>query len=140
MSFRLSEHPIDPAAERKILLPQPQAGGYASFEGWVRDHHGGKHVLGLRYEAFRSLAERAGAALLAEAMTAFQLRAAAAVHRVGELAIGEVAVWIGVAADHRAAAFDACRWLIDEIKAQVPIWKHERYSDQQSAWVGSPLN
>lgn len=137
--FRLSETAIDVAMERSRLLPQAQAGGYAAFEGWVRDHHQGRPVTGLRYEAYMPLAARRGADLVEEAIRSYGLRAAAAVHRLGELCVGDVAVWIGIAADHRAAAFDACRWLIDHIKEDVPIWKYERYADGEPAWVGDPL-
>lgn len=137
--FRLSETPIDVALERHLLLPQAQAGGYAAFEGWVRNHHQGRAVTGLRYEAYIPLAVRRGAALVQEAAKAFDLRAAAAVHRVGELQVGDVAVWIGVAAQHRGPAFDACRWLIDRIKDEVPIWKYERYLDAPPAWIADPL-
>lgn len=137
--FRISGSPIDVALERERLLPQPQAGGYASFEGWVRDHHLGRAVRGLRYEAYVPLATRRGAELVAAAVAQFHLRSAAAVHRVGELCVGDVAVWIGVAADHRAAAFDACRWLIDRIKEDVPIWKYEHYVEGAPGWVADPL-
>lgn len=137
--FRLAATVIDIQAERSALQPQPQAGAFCTFEGWVRDHHQGRSVRGLRYEAFAELAERAGRELVATAIRRFELRVAAAVHRVGELHVGDIAVWIGVAADHRAAAFEACRWLIDRIKEEVPIWKYEHYADGSAGWVSDPL-
>lgn len=132
--FRLSDAPID-ATALQAGLRNPRAGACASFEGWVRDHNDGRSVSGLRYEAYVELAEREGAAILAEAQQRFDIVDAACVHRSGELAIGELAVWVGVAAAHRDAAFAACRWIIDEVKARVPIWKHERYAGGESGWL-----
>ena len=79
-------------------------------------------VLGLRYEAYAALAEREGRAIMDEARARFAIEAAACVHRVGALEIGELAVWVGASAAHRDAAFAACRWIIDEVKSRVPIW------------------
>ena len=70
-----------------------------------------------------------------EAVARFDVLDAACVHRTGDLAIGELAVWVGVAAAHRDAAFAACRWIIDEVKARVPVWKHERYADAPASWL-----
>ena len=137
--FRLSALPIDSARERESLLPQLQAGGLVIFEGMVRDHHLGRAVRGLRYEAYESLAQTTGNQLLQQARTRYSLRAAGAVHRLGELRVGELAVWVGVAADHRAAAFEACRWLIDSLKEEVPIWKLEHYTDHTEEWINNPL-
>jgi molybdopterin synthase catalytic subunit len=132
--FRLSATPFDTAALRAGLL-DARVGAYASFEGWVRDHNAGQAVTGLRYEAYAELAEREGDAILAEAAGRFDILDAACVHRTGDLAIGELAVWVGVAAAHRDAAFAACRWIIDEVKSRVPIWKHERYANADPAWL-----
>jgi molybdopterin synthase catalytic subunit len=130
--FRLSDTPFDTASLRAQLL-DARVGGYASFEGWVRDHNEGRAVTGLRYEAYADLAQREGEGILSEAVARFGILDAACVHRTGDLAIGELAVWVGVAAAHRDAAFAACRWIIDEVKARVPIWKHERYADAPSS-------
>ena len=132
--FRLSDKPVDVASLRAELL-DARVGGYASFEGWVRDHHGGRAVTGLRYEAYAALAEAEGERVLDEALAKFDILDAACVHRTGDLAIGELAVWVGVSAAHRDAAFAACRYVIDEIKARVPIWKHERYADGDAGWL-----
>jgi molybdopterin synthase catalytic subunit len=132
--FALSEVPFDVAGLRARLL-DARVGGYASFEGWVRDHNQGRAVLGLRYEAYPALAEREGGAILAEALRRFDILDAACVHRTGDLGLGELAVWVGVAAAHRDAAFAACRWIIDEVKARVPIWKHERYAEGEPGWL-----
>ncbi len=132
--FALSDTPFDPDALRAALA-SAHAGAFASFEGWVRDHNEGRRVHGLRYEAHARLAEAEGEAILAEALERFAIVDARCVHRIGELAIGDMAVWVGVSAAHRDAAFDACRWIIDTVKARVPIWKHERYAEGSSAWL-----
>lgn len=132
--FELSDAALDVAVLRVGLL-DAHAGAYASFEGWVRDHNEGRAVLGLNYSAYRALAESEGARILAEARQKFDIRGAACVHRVGELALGELAVWVGVSAAHRGPAFEACRWIIDEVKARVPIWKNERYAQGAPQWL-----
>jgi molybdopterin synthase catalytic subunit len=132
--FAISDQPIDIASLREALLDH-RAGGFASFEGWVRDRNDGRAVTGLHYEAYVALAETEGERILDEALTRFEITDARCAHRVGELALGELAVWVGVAAAHRDAAFVACRWIIDEVKSRVPIWKHERYADGEAGWI-----
>nr|WP_298130164.1 molybdenum cofactor biosynthesis protein MoaE [uncultured Pseudoxanthomonas sp.] len=132
--FLLSDEPLDIASLRAQVL-DPRAGGYASFEGWVRDHHGGRAVDGLDYEAYAVLAEREGERILAEAKARFDVIEAGCAHRVGTLAIGDLAVWVGVSAAHRGAAFDACRYIIDEVKLRVPIWKREHYREGDADWL-----
>lgn len=132
--FALSEQPFEIAPLRAQLLSD-RAGAYASFEGWVRDHHGGRAVVGLCYESYAALALAEGERVLEEAIERFAIVDARCVHRVGDLAIGELAVWVGVSAAHREAAFAACRYIIDETKARVPIWKHERYADGDADWL-----
>lgn len=132
--FRLSDTPID-VAGLQARLRDPRAGACASFEGWVRDHNDGRGVEGLRYEAYVDLAEREGEAILGEALARFDIVEATCVHRIGTLAIGDMAVWVGASAAHRGAAFEACRWIIDEVKARVPIWKHERYAEGDGGWL-----
>ena len=113
------------------------AGAYASFEGWVRDHNDGRPVLGLHYEAYAALAKAEGQRIVEEATARFAIAGVHCVHRTGELAIGDLAVWVGVSAAHRDAAFAACRFVIDEVKARVPIWKRERLRDGDGVrWVG----
>jgi molybdopterin synthase catalytic subunit len=133
-NFSLSSNTIDTAALR-ATLSDPHAGACAVFEGWVRDHNDGRPVRGLRYEAYVELAEAEGARILDEASTRFDIVKACAVHRIGDLELGELAVWVGVTAAHRDAAFGACRWIIDEVKSRVPIWKHERYVDGDAGWL-----
>ncbi len=132
--FSFSTEPLDPAAHRRAL-EDVTAGGYASFEGWVRDHNEGRRVHRLEYEAFEALAIKEGERIIAEALERFPIRRAACVHRVGDLGLGELAVWVGVSAAHRAEAFAACRYVIDEVKHRVPIWKKEHYEDGDSGWV-----
>ena len=132
--FRLNEHGIDVAALRRSL-EDAHCGAVVGFDGVVRDHHGGRAVSGLRYEAYAEMAAGEGQAVVDEALARFEVRRIVAEHRVGDLAIGEVAVYVGVAAAHRDAAFAACRYVIDEIKARVPIWKHEHYADGAAAWI-----
>ena len=132
--FALSEVPFEIAPLRERLL-SAHAGAYASFEGWVRDHHGGRAVAGLRYESYAALAQSEGDKIMMEAIERFAIVDACCLHRVGDLAIGELAVWVGVSAAHRDAAFAACRFIIDETKGRVPIWKHERYADGDADWL-----
>jgi molybdopterin synthase catalytic subunit len=101
----------------------------------VRNHNEGQAVASLEYEAYAELAETEGNRIMAEAGERFDLLAAQAVHRVGHLQIGEMAVWVGVASAHRGPAFDACRFIIDELKTRVPIWKKEHYVAGASAWI-----
>ena len=132
--FSFSTAPLDTAAYREALA-DPSCGGYASFEGWVRDHNEGRQVQRLEYEAFAALAEREGERIVAEAVEKYGVRRAACVHRIGDLALGEMAVWVGVSAPHRGEAFAACRYIIDEVKHRVPVWKKEHYVDGDSGWV-----
>jgi len=132
--FTLADTPIDLAPLRHAIA-HPHAGAYAAFEGWVRDHNDGRDVHGLRYEAYARLAEAEGERVLDEALAAFAIADARCVHRIGDLAVGDLAVWVGVTAAHRDAAFAACRFVIDEVKARVPIWKHERYADGAADWL-----
>ncbi|MGH8289477.1 MAG: ThiF family adenylyltransferase [Steroidobacteraceae bacterium] len=132
--FRFSSTRLDESALRGAL-DDPTCGGYAAFEGWVRDHNEGRRVHRLEYEAFEPLAIKEGERIIAEAIARFGVQHAACVHRIGALAIGEKAVWVGVTAHHRDEAFRACRYIIDEVKHRVPIWKKEHYENGDSGWV-----
>lgn len=134
VQFTLHETTLDVAALRATLLSS-DCGGFVAFEGWVRDHNEGQRVLRLDYEAFGPLACREGARILAEACARFGVRRARCAHRIGALAIGDLAVWVGVSAPHRGECFDACRYIIDEVKHRVPIWKKEYYQSGNSGWV-----
>ena len=132
--FELADARFEVEPLRARLL-HDAAGAYASFEGWVRDHNDGRPVLGLRYEAYAALAAAEGQRIVEEAAARFAITGVHCVHRTGELAIGDLAVWVGVGAAHRGAAFDACRFVIDEVKSRVAIWKHERYADGGPQWL-----
>jgi len=132
--FRFSREPLDVTSLRTGLA-DPACGGYASFEGLVRNHNEGQQVRHLEYEAFESLAEKEGERIIAEAIARYGVEHAACVHRIGDLAIGEMAVWVGVSSRHRGEAFLACRYIIDEVKHRVPIWKKEHYLSGDSGWV-----
>lgn len=134
MGFRFTQTAID-AAEARRALQDLGSGGYVSFEGWVRDENEGQDVTRLEYEAFQELAVKEGDRIIAEALRRFPIRHALCVHRVGSLGLGDMAVWVGVSSAHRGEAFDACRFIIDEVKHRVPIWKKEHYRSGNSGWV-----
>jgi molybdopterin synthase catalytic subunit len=123
--------------EVRAAVADPAAGGIALFVGMVRDNDHDQRVTGLSYSAhptapaeLRRVAE--------EIAEKYDVTAIAAVHRIGDLDIGDLAVVVAVSCPHRAEAFDACRALIEDLKASVPIWKHQRFADGTTEWVGSP--
>ena len=132
--FELTSQPIDPAALR-VRLDAADTGALTVFEGRVRNHHLGQPVVKLEYEAFDELAQSEGDALVAETESLYPGARVLCVHRTGTLAIGEIAVWIGVASAHRAAGFAACRHVIEEIKRRLPVWKKEHHPDGAAEWV-----
>jgi len=123
------------AESLKSTLVNAGAGGFCSFEGWVRNENEGRTVERLEYEAYEPLVISEGNKVLAEARQRFPYLEAKCVHRTGLLEIGEMAVWVGVASAHRDEAFKACRFIIDELKVRLPIWKKEHYVDGDSGWV-----
>lgn len=128
------EEPIDHDAlvER---VRSPHAGAVCSFLGTVREFTQEKQTRFLEYEAYREMALEKLAELEKDARTRWPIINLAMVHRVGRLELGEVSVAIAVACPHRDQAFDACRWLIDTLKASVPIWKKEVWADGLEEWV-----
>ncbi len=127
---------LQPVLDR---IKQPADGATVVFEGVVRDHTRGRRTLYLDYEAYEAMALRQMAGLIEAALRQFPVRDAAIVHRLGRLQIGETSVLIVVASAHRAAAFDACRWLIDTLKRTVPVWKKEYFEDG-AVWAdGEPF-
>jgi molybdopterin synthase catalytic subunit len=134
MDFRLTADAIDPSVLTEELR-DARTGACVTFEGRVRDHNDGRAVHTLEYEAYGTLAESEGKKILSEALGKFEIAHALCVHRTGALKLGDIAVWVAVSAAHRAAAFDACRYIIDEVKARVPIWKKEHYAGGASEWV-----
>lgn len=132
--FSVTTQAIDLEQFRESLT-DPRCGAYVQFEGWIRDHNEGQAVLRLEYEVYEPLAVKEGENILAEAVTRFGVLKAAAVHRAGLMELGEAAVVVGVASPHRAEAFDACRYIIDELKVRLPIWKKEHYASGKTEWV-----
>jgi molybdopterin synthase catalytic subunit len=118
-------------------LDDDAAGGLVVFVGRVRDHDGGKGVTGLSYSAHPTALDRLHD--VCERVAAeHDVTGVAAVHRVGDLAIGDLAVVVATTAGHRGSAFEASRALIDTLKAEVPIWKHQTVADGTDEWVGAP--
>ncbi|MGH8198054.1 MAG: molybdenum cofactor biosynthesis protein MoaE [Steroidobacteraceae bacterium] len=134
-AFEFTHEPID-TTRLAAPLAASGAGGFAGFEGRVRDHNEGRAVTGLEYEAFEELAAAEGARIVAEAIARHGALHARCMHRLGRLAVGDVAVWVGVTAAHRGAAFAACREIIDAIKHRLPIWKKEHYVGGE-VWIGA---
>ncbi|MBC7386539.1 MAG: ThiF family adenylyltransferase [Cryobacterium sp.] len=132
--FLLSEDRID---REKVTadLKEDQAGALVVFEGWVRNHNQGKSVNSLEYQVYAELAEKEGKKILDESREKFNLHRAIAVHRFGHLVLGDTAVFVGTIASHRDDAFRATRFIIDEIKLRLPIWKKEHYTNQAPEWV-----
>ena len=132
----LRETPLD-VAEVLAALDDAESGGLTLFVGRVRDHDGGKGVVGLDYSAHPTALDRLRD--VAEKVAAeHDVQGVAAVHRVGSLGIGDIAVIVATTASHRGDAFAASRALIDTLKAEVPVWKHQRFADGSDEWVGTP--
>ena len=137
--------------ELRAAVSHPRLGALVTFLGVTREtpgtpapgeedeaaRHAGQAVLGLEYEVFEALAQRVLAEIADEIEQRYGVRRLAIVHRTGEVPVGEASVVIVAGAEHRAAAFDACRYAIDELKARAPIWKSERFADG-SVWIGQP--
>jgi molybdopterin synthase catalytic subunit len=132
--FSISDKILD-SEVLKHELRDKTCGAFIAFEGWVRNHNEGQKVLCLEYEAYTELAEKEGARIMQEAMERYPIERVVCVHRVGKLALGDLAVWVGVSAAHRDEAFSACRYVIDEVKHRAPIWKKEHYVSGDSGWV-----
>lgn len=129
----LARDPID-LARLVERVRAPERGGVATFAGWVRNHHGGRAVDRLDYSAYEPMAEAECARIVQEAESRWSV-AVALEHRIGRLVIGDVAVAIAAASAHRDDAFAACRYVIEQVKSRVPVWKREYYSDGTVAWV-----
>ena len=132
--FQITSTPLEQINLREGLTAG-SAGALSSFEGWVRNHNEGKKVSALEYEAYESLCTAEAAKIFQEVHEQFDCVAAKCFHRVGKLNVGDMAVWVGVTAAHRDASFKACRYIIDQIKTRLPIWKKEYYEQGDSGWV-----
>ncbi len=133
--FSLSSEAPDIAALSE-LLADPRAGARVTFDGRVRNHNEGSEVAELEYQAYPALVVKAGQRIIEEEAARFGLLKVAAMHRTGPLAIGESAVWVGVASAHRSEAFDGARAIMERLKYELPIWKKETYADGRTEWVG----
>jgi molybdopterin synthase catalytic subunit len=131
---RITDQAIEPDLLRQSLADDA-AGAYVAFEGWIRNENEGQAVLRLEYEVYEPLAVTEGNKIIVEARDKYPILQAACVHREGLLEIGECAVWVGVTSAHRDEAFAACRFIIDEVKVRLPIWKKEHYVSGDSGWV-----
>ena len=131
----LTREAIDPAV---VIagLEDTGCGALVSFVGRVRDDSRGRRVTRLEYEAYDEMAVAVLERLIEEARRRWQIGPVAIVHRLGTVMAGEETVVVAVASAHRQAAFEACRWLVDQMKADVPIWKREVYADGGAEWVG----
>ncbi|MEV6366055.1 molybdenum cofactor biosynthesis protein MoaE [Micromonospora musae] len=132
----VTDQPLDLAAH-EAAVADPRAGAVVSFQGVVRDHDHGRSVTSLEYEGHPS-AERILREVAAEVAADPEVYAVAVSHRIGALAIGDAALVAAVSTAHRAAAFAACARLVDEVKARLPIWKHQVFADGSEEWVNCP--
>lgn len=129
----ITHDPIDPG-EVLGSLGSDEDGAVLLFLGTVRNHADGRAVTGILYEAYQEMAQKELAAIVEEAAVRAGTPRITVVHRLGELAIGESSVAIGVATPHRAEAYDASRFVIEEIKKRLPVWKKEQYADGSTGW------
>ena len=134
MKFSVSQSPINVEAVKKAVS-DTRCGALVVFEGWIRDHNEGQDVERLEYEVYRPVAEKEGAKIIDEAIAHFGVSHAVCIHREGLLELGEIAVIVCVSSPHRGEAFDACRYIIDQTKIRLPIWKKEHYLTGISEWV-----
>lgn len=134
--FALLDVAID---ERRLrdMLDNDSCGAFVSFEGCVRNHNNASSVERLNYYGYEALAINQGQQIIEEAKQKFGITHAIAIHRIGALDIGDIAVWIGVSSAHRYPAFDACRWILDTVKADIPVWKQEYYENEPSKWLSN---
>lgn len=138
MLCRITKDPIDPTALLAEVVT-PSAGVALLFWGVVRNENDGREVEGLEYDAYTSMAEAKLREIVAEAVQRWGVGKIAVVHRVGALRVGEASVGIAVASPHRGEAYDASRFVIEELKQRVPIWKREHYADGPSQWLGGAV-
>lgn len=132
----LSENPIS-LTEHEALVAHEAAGAVVGFSGVVRDHDGGRSVTRLEYSAHPSAWATLNEVVHEVARDSHGVRAVAVSHRIGDLRIGDAALVVAVAADHRRAAFETCALLVDTVKDRLPVWKHQHFGDGSDEWVNS---
>jgi molybdopterin synthase catalytic subunit len=135
--FKIVSTPIETHLE-EIELRHESRGAVITFEGRVRNHNNGKTVTRLDYEAYDDLARTEAERIFEEAKEKYEIDATASLHRVGNLRPGELSFWVGTSSGHRDAAFKGCRYVVDEIKRRVPVWKKEHYQDGSVKRINSP--
>jgi molybdopterin synthase catalytic subunit len=136
MMFKVTPEPLS-LDEAWAAVRRPECGAVAIFLGTVRDHHEGRRVERLSYTAFAEMAEKEFARIAREARGRWPVAEVYVAHRVGRLEVGEASVLVAVSAAHRAEAFEACRFVIEELKKTAPIWKEEFYAGGGKAWVAA---
>jgi molybdopterin synthase catalytic subunit len=134
----ITREPID-TGEVMGLVGAPEDGATLLFLGVVRDHNEGQKVVGIHYDAYTAMAEGVLAEIAREAAERLHTDRIAVVHRIGELRVGEASVAIAVSSPHRAEVFDAARYIIEEIKRRLPVWKEERYSEGEARWLDGEI-
>ena len=134
----ITADPID-AGSVLAHVGASEDGAIALFLGIVREQNDGRPVSGMRYEAYPAMAERVLAEIAQQAGAQWSTDRVAVVHRTGDLAVGEASIAIAVSTPHRADAFDACRFIIEEVKRRLPVWKHEHYTDGDAAWLANAV-
>ena len=133
--FHITSTEISDSLKKQFIHKYPDCGSLVSFEGLVRNHNEGMKVESLEYQCFEAMALKTGNKILNLAKEKFPIVEAICLHREGHLQVGETAVWVAVFSHHRAEGFDACRFIIDQVKLLVPIWKKEHYTDHPASWV-----
>ena len=134
--FALLDSAID-TQRLQDILEDDECGALATSEGWVRNHNNGSAVTRLTYYGYENLAINQGRLIIEEAKRLFDIQNAVAIHRIGALEVGDMAIWVGVSSKHRYPAFDACKWILDTIKADIPVWKQEYYQNESSKWLSN---
>jgi molybdopterin synthase catalytic subunit len=137
MQLEIVETPLD-ARALEARVAHPSCGAVLSFVGLVRDHHAGRAVTGLDYQAYPAMCQKVAQQIGAEIADRWPSARVTVAHRVGSLAIGEASIVIATAAPHRVEAYEASRYCIDRIKAILPVWKREHYIDGEAQWVSNP--
>lgn len=132
--FQLHDGPLDPSV-LPSALNDARDGAVVTFTGRVRNHSNGRRVRAITYEVYSELARQLGEEILSEARNAYAIHGAECHHGVGTMTVGDVATWIGVSAPHRESAFNVCRYILDEVKKRVPIWKCEHFADGTKSWI-----
>ncbi|MGE0267174.1 MAG: molybdenum cofactor biosynthesis protein MoaE [Candidatus Omnitrophota bacterium] len=139
MKFNLSSTPLE-HLNLKQDLATDSSGALCCFEGIVRDRNDGRRVTALEYEAYPELCEKEMQKVFQEVNQKFKVIRVNCFHRTGRLKVGKMAVWVGVTSAHRDDAFKACRFVIDQLKERLPIWKKEYYVEGDSGWINTQKN